>query len=71
MLKKHSSLTAYKQNFRAEGKSPDGRIPDGGWEHWLERIGFSEDAVAHIMTFGAKGEAKRVSQEEAAKIVNT
>lgn len=70
VLEKHRSMKVYKQNFRAEAKSPNGRIPAGGWEHWLGEFGFSEEAVAHIKDIGVRGEVKRVSQEEADRIVN-
>ena len=71
MLKMHRSVKVYRENYRAEAKSPNGRIPAGGWEHWLSEFGFSDGAVAHIKDIGARGVVKRVSLEEADRIANS
>jgi hypothetical protein len=70
VLEKHHSMKVYRENYRAEAKSPNGRIPAGGWEHWLGEFGFSDGAVAHIKDIGARGLVKRVTLEEADRIVN-
>jgi hypothetical protein len=45
----------YLQNYRAELGIPDGRIPAGGWDSWLLRLGFSGASVDHIRSVAAQG----------------
>lgn len=45
----------YRQNFKVENRSPDGRIPPGSWHYWLRQMGFSHQAVDHIMILASQG----------------
>lgn len=48
ILQRYSNNSIYRQNYEAEKKYPDKRIPPGGWAYWLKVFGFSEATVEHI-----------------------
>lgn len=65
ILEKYSRVWFYKQNYRKESTVPDGRIPAGGWDYWIGRLGFSRRAIRHIRSIGTNGTPKDVKVETA------
>ena len=56
----------YRQNFKVENRTPDGRIPPGSWHSWLRQMGFSRQAVDHIMILASQGEGERIEIDQIA-----
>jgi hypothetical protein len=48
----------YRKNYTRESRLPDGRIPPGHWHEWLRQLGFSRQAVDHIMVLAAQGKVE-------------
>jgi hypothetical protein len=46
----------YRQNRRTENRYTDRRVPPGSWHYWLRQLGFSRQAVDHIMFLAAQGQ---------------
>jgi hypothetical protein len=70
VLKKHHTNWSYKQNYRKEHTTDDGRIPPGGWDTWLIRFGFTHEAVDHIRAIARRGTAVPVDVDETDKIAD-
>ena len=58
LLKLFPKNAVYRQNYRVESRSPDGRIPPGRWHNWLRQMGFSRPAIDHIMVLASRGRAE-------------
>lgn len=70
VLKKHHTNWSYKQNYRKEHTTDDGRIPLGGWDTWLIRFGFTHEAVDHIRAIAKRGTVVPVDADETDKIAD-
>jgi len=68
VVKSHPENAVYRKNYRAETQSPDGRIPPGGWSHWLGAIGFGSAAVERIRELAALGSSQVVEPEEVERL---
>jgi hypothetical protein len=66
MLKLFPTNAVYRKNFQLESRIPDGRIPPGSWHTWLRQMGFSRQAVDHIMILSARGHAERIEVDQIA-----
>jgi hypothetical protein len=55
VLKLFPDNPIYRQNFELENRTSDGRIPPGSWHQWLRQMGFSRQAVDHIMIIASQG----------------
>ena len=65
VLKMHPDMGVYRQNYRVEKACSDGRIPERGWDHWLQHMGITEEGIVRIESIAATGELVTVSVEEA------
>ncbi len=54
----------YRQNLDLENRIPDGRIPPGSWHSWLQQIGFSRQAIGHIMILASQGSAELIELDQ-------
>jgi hypothetical protein len=54
----------YRGNYAFEKGQPDGRIPPGGWRHWMARQGFSQASLDHLAELATRGTARLVSVAE-------
>jgi len=63
VAKRFPSNTTYRKNALEEARSPDRRIPAGGWPHWLERLGYSAAVVERIRSQAARGNPQRAEPE--------
>jgi hypothetical protein len=61
--KRFPGNAVYRKNMREEARTPDRRIPDGGWAHWLGRLGFSPPAVDRIRAQAARGTLQQADPE--------
>ena len=59
----------YKQNYRKEAKTPDGRVPRGGWRHWLKEMDFSPKSIKHIKSLAARGKKLDIDKKEIDELV--
>ena len=66
VLKLFPENPIYRQNFELENRTSDGRIPPGSWHYWLRQLGFSRQAVDHIMVLASQGQEESVDYEEVA-----
>ena len=66
MLKLFPNNAVYRQNFQVENRTPDGRIPPGSWHSWLRQMGFSSQAVDHIMILASRGHAEWIEIDQVA-----
>ena len=64
VLKLFPDNAIYRQNFELENRTSDGRIPPGSWHHWLRQLGFSRQAVDHIMIIASQGQEEWVDYSE-------
>ncbi len=55
VAKRFPTNTTYRKNDLEEAKSPDRRIPAGGWPHWLQRLGYSAAVVQRVHEQAARG----------------
>lgn len=55
VAKRFPTNTTYRKNEREEARSPDRRIPAGGWSHWLQRLGYSAAVVQRVREQAARG----------------
>lgn len=46
----------YRRNIKTESRYGDRRVPPGSWHYWLRQLGFSRQAVDHIMILAARGQ---------------
>jgi hypothetical protein len=53
-------VDVYKTNYTVEMGVSDHRIPDGGWDHWLREMGFSDEAINHIADIASTGTVEHV-----------
>jgi len=60
VVKRYNYVDVYKKNFTVEMGVPDHRIPDGGWDHWLREMGFSDEAINHIVDIASTGTVEHV-----------
>jgi len=51
----------YRSNYAFEKGQPDGRIPTGGWRHWMGMQGFSGASLDHLGQLAALGTPQLVS----------
>lgn len=58
LLKLFPNNPIYRTNQKLEEHFPDRRIPPGSWHYWLRHLGFSRQAVDHIMVLAAQGNAE-------------
>ena len=58
----HRGAVVYERNYVVELAVDDHRIPDGGWDLWLTKIGFSSDAVDHIRDIASQGTPQYIDQ---------
>ena len=66
VLKLFPENPIYRQNFELENRTSDGRIPPGSWHYWLRQLGFSRQAVDHIMVLASQGQEEWVDYEAVA-----
>lgn len=64
LLKLFPKNAVYRQNYRVESRSPDGRIPPGSWHNWLRQMGFSRPAIDHIMALASRGRAEWIEADQ-------
>ena len=64
VLKLFPNNPIYRQNFELENRTSDGRIPPGSWHQWLRQMGFSRQAVDHIMIIASQGQEEWVDYSE-------
>ena len=64
VLKLFPDNPVYRQNFDLENRTSDGRIPQGSWHQWLRQLGFSRQAVDHIMIIASQGQEEWVDYSE-------
>lgn len=55
VAKRFPGNTTYRKNVLEEARSPDRRIPAGGWPHWLQRLGYSAAVVERVQAQAARG----------------
>ena len=60
VLKTFPDNGVYRNNYRLENRLADGRIPNDPWHTWLLEMGFTRQAVDHIMVVAAQGHAERI-----------
>ena len=63
VAKRFPSNTTYRKNVLEEARSPDRRIPAGGWTHWLQRLGYSAAVVERVQAQAARGHLQRAEPE--------
>lgn len=63
--------TVYRQNYRLESATDDGRVPAGGWRHWLGRCGFGVAALDQAESYREGGEVKFVSPADLEQILGS
>lgn len=51
----------YRGNYAFEKRQPDGRIPPGGWRHWMGQQGFSAASLDHLGDLAALGTPQTVT----------
>jgi hypothetical protein len=59
----YNQNSIYRGNYSLELGLSDHRIPDGGWDHWLMQVGFSEEAVEHIREIADEGTGRYVGED--------
>ena len=60
MLTTHPGAEVYRANYVHELGVSDGRIPAGGWDHWLKEMGFSEAATQRIQDIASRGTVQQI-----------
>ena len=60
IVRKYNYVDVYKKNFIVEMSVSDHRIPDGGWEHWLREMDFSDERINHINDIASTGTVEPV-----------
>jgi hypothetical protein len=68
VLKSFPNTAVYRKNYRVEARHPQGRIPAGGWSHWLGVLGFSEASLTRIRNVASSGTAEFVDPAETDEI---
>jgi hypothetical protein len=63
------SNTVYRSNYAFEKKQPDGRIPPGGWRHWMGQQGFSLASLDHLGELAALGTPQGVTVAQLEQIL--
>jgi hypothetical protein len=63
------SNRVYRSNYAFEKRQPDGRIPPGGWRHWMQRQGFSAASLDHLGDLAALGTSQTVTVEQLEQIL--
>ncbi len=48
VAKRFPGNATYRKNEREEARSPDRRIPAGGWSHWLGKLGYSATVIQRV-----------------------
>ncbi len=64
VVKRYKNNSIYRQNYRAEARSPGRRIPSQHWAHWLRVIGFEDQTIEHIRNLAAMGQPKVIAEDE-------
>jgi hypothetical protein len=67
VVKLFPNNAVYRQNFEVESRAHDGRIPPGSWHSWLRQMGFSRQAVDHIMILASQGHAEWIDVDQVAR----
>lgn len=70
IVKNHPKNHIYLENYRYESTLSDRRIPHGGWDSWLNRLGFSTASIRHIERLAGSGTVDTVSVEELEQILD-
>jgi len=68
VVKLFPNNAVYRQNFEVESRTPDGRIPPGSWHSWLRQMGFSRQAVDHILILASQGHAEWIDVDQVARV---
>ena len=63
VVRRYNYVDVYKTNYTVEMGVPDHRIPDGGWDHWLREMGFSDEAINHIIDIASTGTVEHVDPD--------
>ena len=64
LVKSENNVEVYRDNYVLEFGISDHRIPAGGWDHWLKKMGFTETAIQHIRDIASQGAAVYVDPAE-------
>ncbi len=64
VVKRYKNNSIYRQNYRAEVRTPGRRIPSQPWAHWLGVLGFEANTIEHIRQLSATGTPKVISKDE-------
>jgi hypothetical protein len=67
VVKLFPNNAVYRQNFEVESRAHDRRIPPGSWHSWLRQMGFSRQAVDHIMILASQGHAEWIDVDQVAR----
>jgi len=66
VLKLFPEISVYQKNFEVDNRTSDGRIPSGSWHHWLRQMGFSRQAIDHIMILASQGHGEWIDDADVA-----
>ena len=64
VLKTFPDNMVYRQNYILENRLSDGRIPPGSWHYWLRQLGFSLQAIDHIMVLASQGQGEWIDPDK-------
>ncbi len=64
VLKLFPENQIYRQNYEVEERTPDGRIPPGSWHQWFRELGFTRQAVDHVMILALRGRAEWIEVDQ-------
>ncbi|MEE9217406.1 MAG: hypothetical protein V3U32_08225 [Anaerolineales bacterium] len=64
VVKRYKGNSIYRQNYRAEARTPGRRIPSQHWAYWLGVIGFEGQTIEHIRNLAAVGQPKVIAEDE-------
>ncbi|MGH2621398.1 MAG: hypothetical protein ACRDHG_12630 [Anaerolineales bacterium] len=70
IVKSFTNNSVYRQNHRVEARFSQGRIPSGGWAHWLGQLGFARISLDHVRAQAAGGELERVEPQEIDRLLS-
>lgn len=70
ILEKFHKNWFYRQNYRKEYTTDDGRIPYGGWDTWLINLDISREAVDHIKQITSRGNPNDIDPDTTDKIAD-
>ncbi len=64
------SNRVYRSNYAYESRQSDGRIPPGGWRHWMGEMGFDDPSLDHLQTLADQGTPQVVTPEDLDRILD-